>query len=118
MNTAPGYVYFIALEPYKDEFIKVGWVKNDPRRRLSELQTGCPYKLKLIACAPGSPADERWAHSQLSRFRARGEWFQGLNLDEIHTFGMIEGSSLGDLVEAAKSDDSMFGSVLVMTAAA
>tara|TARA_B100000085_G_C18500857_1_gene495419 strand:- start:895 stop:1200 length:306 start_codon:yes stop_codon:yes gene_type:complete len=54
--------------------IKIGRSKN-PRKRLKQLQTGNPNKLKLIAAFEGQGWREKIIHERLSRYRLEGEWF-------------------------------------------
>lgn len=67
------YLYVIQCH----EFIKIG-IADNPKRRLGELQVGCPYKLTLIRCfASKTPrADERRLHELLRKHHERGEWFR------------------------------------------
>ena len=73
------YVYFI-IALGKPKRIKIG-KSRDPEKRLKELQTGCPYKLKLdgtIKCNSDKHAleIEKAAHDFFSYKHARGEWFK------------------------------------------
>ena len=44
-----GYVYVV--EAVSTGYVKIGTTKSpDPCNRVRELQTGCPFKLRLIAC--------------------------------------------------------------------
>jgi hypothetical protein len=54
--------------------IKVGRSK-DPQKRLKQLQTGNPNKLKLIASFKGEGWKEKMLHERLRRYRLEGEWF-------------------------------------------
>ena len=54
--------------------IKVGRSK-DPQKRLKQLQTGNPNKLKLIASFKGEGWKEKTLHERLRRYRLEGEWF-------------------------------------------
>ena len=54
--------------------IKVGRSKN-PLKRLKQLQTGNPNKLKLIASFKGEGWKEKSIHERLDRYRLEGEWF-------------------------------------------
>lgn len=50
----------------------------DIDRRLRELQTGAPYKLKVLLHAPGEGHREHAVHRKLAHARVRrhkGEWF-------------------------------------------
>jgi hypothetical protein len=59
-------------------FIKIG-IADHPERRLAELQTACPYDLKLFHTAAiyycYSREAETYAHKQLKKYHVRGEWF-------------------------------------------
>lgn len=54
--------------------IKIGRSKN-PHKRLKQLQTGNPNKLKLIAEFKGEGWKEKELHERLSSYRLKGEWF-------------------------------------------
>lgn len=70
-----GYVYFI--QQGNDGAIKIGWTKN-PRKRLGELQIGCPDPLVLLGAVPvGSRGEEREIQHALWDWHVRGEWFDG-----------------------------------------
>lgn len=56
---------------------KVG-ISNNPKKRLSQLQTGSPFKLKIILILEGKSSLEKDLHSRLRSFRLgsfKGEWF-------------------------------------------
>lgn len=54
--------------------IKIGTTTH-LQRRFAQLQASNPYRLTLLAVAPGDQDDEgRW-HGRLRRHRLRGEWF-------------------------------------------
>lgn len=72
-----GWIYFIRCdEPLS---IKIGYTSKDPRKRLKQLQTGCPATLVLLGWYPGSLRQEQELHMQMAKFRLSGEWFR---LDE------------------------------------
>ena len=54
--------------------IKIGRSKN-PEKRLKQLQTGNPNRLKLIATFKGQGWKEKLIHEDLKRWRKKGEWF-------------------------------------------
>tara|TARA_B100000212_G_C27355295_1_gene525577 strand:+ start:1167 stop:1463 length:297 start_codon:yes stop_codon:yes gene_type:complete len=54
--------------------IKIGRSKN-PSKRLKQLQTGNPNKLKLIASFKEMGWREKLIHENLKQFRKEGEWF-------------------------------------------
>ena len=56
--------------------IKIGRSKN-PKRRIVQLQTGSPYKLKLLAAVDGKGCLEKYLHDKLKPYKqeCKGEWF-------------------------------------------
>ena len=56
--------------------IKIG-ISNNPKRRLRQLQTGSPYKLKLLTIVTGRGDLERSLHTSLKPYKkaCKGEWF-------------------------------------------
>lgn len=65
-------VYFVQGGP----FVKIGKTSGSPEGRLAELQTGCPYELKLLAYVPGGIKRERQLHREFRELHVRGEWFK------------------------------------------
>ena len=71
-----GYAYLITMvgSPY----VKVGITRQEPKVRLSKLQTGNPLELKFLACE--KTQHPRGVESELNtRFRqssVRGEWYE------------------------------------------
>jgi hypothetical protein len=56
--------------------IKIGFTSDlTPWKRISTLQTGNPFKLKVIATLTGTQEDEKNLHNNLNRYRLSGEWF-------------------------------------------
>lgn len=66
-------IYFI--QPEEGGLMKIGFA-NDPTRRLRELQTGSPLRLRLVAEVPGTIEDERALHRHFRHLRERHEWFR------------------------------------------
>lgn len=60
---------------------------DDPNRRLLQLQTGCPYQLKLILTLEGGGTREAFLHRQMRAHKTRGvqsgEWFSESGLGEV-----------------------------------
>ena len=56
--------------------IKIGISKN-PKNRMRQLQTGSPYKLKLLTIVNGRGDLERSLHESLNSYKkaCKGEWF-------------------------------------------
>lgn len=67
-------IYFAQAEG--TDRVKIGFTSGDPAKRVSELQTGCPYKLRLLASVDGSEQDEGNWHKQFAADREQGEWFR------------------------------------------
>ena len=67
------FVYFLRA----GEFIKIGRTTDWPHKRISELQTGCPYPITLAGFLDGDAKEESRLHKKFSALRARdgGEWF-------------------------------------------
>lgn len=64
--------------------IKVGR-SSEPRRRLKQLQTGSPHRLRLLIVAVDAGFREREMHKRMKEKRARadGEWFTVGALTEL-----------------------------------
>ena len=54
--------------------IKIGQT-GDVEKRISQLQTGCPYELKLLWTYHGNSWKEEEVHEALEAENIRGEWF-------------------------------------------
>lgn len=70
------YLYAIGREAGP---VKIG-VSDNPKGRLAEFQTACPFKIELLhaeVCESRASAflDEAWAHRSLQEHRLWGEWF-------------------------------------------
>lgn len=70
-DNAASYVYFIT----DGEAIKIGKA-NNPKSRLSGLQTSHHKPLRILMTIPGDEEVERGLHSIFGEFRIRGEWFK------------------------------------------
>lgn len=73
-------VYFIAYGNKDQSPVKVGYT-SDIDMRITNLQTCCPYRLKLlmtIPCESKSMAAklERFLHNRLKKGLMQGEWFR------------------------------------------
>jgi len=69
-------VYLVAVKNKK--FFKIGRAKGVLEYRISSLQCGCPYELKLLGSTrtPIPNEIERYLHKVFSDKRHRGEWFK------------------------------------------
>lgn len=56
--------------------IKIGQTSNGIKERMAQLQTGCPYELKLIWLYTGDDFTEQDLHKEFAHERVRGEWFR------------------------------------------
>lgn len=56
--------------------VKVGF-SNNPKNRLKQLQTGCPFSLRIVGqwSTTRHLEIERRAHAILGKYRWAGEWF-------------------------------------------
>lgn len=80
---AEQFIYFVGWERGP---IKIG-IASTPHRRIKDIQTGCPHKLRIWAMVPGTQNDEAKLHKQFANDKLKGEWFKrstGL-LAEIET---------------------------------
>lgn len=70
---AKGFIYLIQCH----DFTKVGYA-DKIAIRLSAFQTGCPYKLRLLASwrSDSVQRDEARLHELWRKYEVRGEWFQ------------------------------------------
>lgn len=70
-----GFVYFAYIGEASPVYIKIGFSKYDPNKRLKNLQTGCPFPIKLLGFVIGRMSQEEELHSVLKDYRIQGEWF-------------------------------------------
>lgn len=66
-------IYFITEKG--SHYVKIGY-SEDPVKRLKELQTGNPRKLKILGILPGLFEAEKGYHEAFSKYRVQGEWFK------------------------------------------
>lgn len=69
-------IYFLRLETGFDR-IKIGYTASSVQKRISQLQTGQPYRLVLIGTIPGERDSERRLHEEFDALNVGGEWFKG-----------------------------------------
>jgi len=80
--------------------IKVGRSSNVPKR-LSQVQTGCPHKLRVLLVGENLGSQERRIHQTLRMYRCRygkGEWFHEAALGSLpdHIYELIPMAMLED----------------------
>ncbi len=68
-------IYVLRAQNQKKGFFKVGF-SGKPERRISDIQTNCPFKLSLVAIRPGTLKEERAFHKHLKDYKTNGEWFK------------------------------------------
>ena len=76
-----GYVYLITDGSY----YKIGLTRNEPYKRLAQLQTGTVHKLSIVdyGLYENCSSMESYLHQKYSNKRAGGEWFN-LSEDEVN----------------------------------
>jgi hypothetical protein len=74
-------IYFMRIG--NDGPIKIGFTHGNPRKRMAELQAGCPWEINLIGTIPGTKLNEKWLHEKFSPFKIRNEWFEGAISSEV-----------------------------------
>ncbi len=66
-------IYFVQCG--KNGPVKIGCTGN-VEDRITQMQTSCPYELKLLWKINGGKEDEAELHEQWKHERIRGEWFR------------------------------------------
>lgn len=79
------YLYLIHCRNGLRDFYKVG-VANDVESRLAQLQTGNPLEMKILGAYGFDNAEipERAIHQAWKKQHVRGEWFEGINPDDVY----------------------------------
>lgn len=67
------YIYIIANLEFK--VCKIGF-SNNVHSRLIQIQTGCPFPLKIYKIFKGTMKQEKRLHQKYKDFRLSGEWFR------------------------------------------
>ncbi|MFE1767208.1 GIY-YIG nuclease family protein [Streptomyces angustmyceticus] len=79
------WVYLVGIVPGPQlPYVKIGYAQ-DVWERLSELQCGNPFELRVLSFLPGGVEVENAIHGVLSTHRVRGEWFD-LGGDPLRMF--------------------------------
>ena len=78
-QTEPVDLYVLTFAHGDKVIAKVG-ISNNVRRRVESVQVGCPFAISgvysgRLRSRRAALAAECAAHSRLSRYRTRGEWF-------------------------------------------
>lgn len=103
-------IYFIK----QGDYVKIGYTSNI-QKRIAQLQTSSPNRLKLIGLIDGTLDDESEYHRRFSHLRGNGEWFvhtQGLDnfINALNKDLMYKEGFLGldeDFTKVYKSFDSI-----------
>lgn len=82
------YVYLVkATTNQGEESYKIGVTKNDPQKRIKQLQTGNPSELTLIDTyySKFGTTIESYLHRTYAMNKIKGEWFS-LDKEQIELF--------------------------------
>lgn len=66
-------VYFALAED--QQLVKIG-VGRNVWKRLEQIQTSCPYKLRIVAVLEDGHLKEQELHRRFAAYRLQGEWFR------------------------------------------
>lgn len=64
-------VYFLGA----GSLVKIG-ASDHIERRIKQVQTTCPYDVRLLATSGGDRTEEARLHRRFAPYRVRGEWFR------------------------------------------
>jgi hypothetical protein len=82
------FLYFLVNSTRK--LVKIGRSRN-PTRRVADLQSSSPHKLKLAKVFPAPAHAEGYFHKKFKHLRVRGEWFKvGKEILEALSDGQLE----------------------------
>src|SRR5690242_9904012 len=115
-----GMIYF--LQGKEGTPIKIGYTLNEDtlRVRISSLQTGYPYPLRVIwKIETGSQQEERSIHRALSADRLLGEWFEFSPRVELFIKCVWRGTELAEAIadfkeRAAEVEGSLSNETLAL----
>ena len=82
-----GYIYLLESSNEDGTIYKIGYTKNDVKKRIEKLQTGNPYEIKEV-CNYKTKYNQRLEkaiHNRYNYCRLKGEWFK-LELKDISSF--------------------------------
>lgn len=74
--------YLYVIESANSEYVKIGQT-NNPKKRLSDLQSGNPNKLSYFLLLKGKGCLEKSIHDDLKLYRIRGEWFSKTCINKL-----------------------------------
>jgi len=109
------------LEILNQKYIKIGYTKDDIEKRISSLQTGNPFEIKLLFTVDGSILQEKTIHKALddAMFRMNSshppnEWYPGKKplivnfLDNLKLYGCNQALSYIDQFSFITKQPSKF----------
>lgn len=67
-------IYFV--EMVNEPCVKIGYTAGTAEKRMAQLQTGQPQKLRLLGTIPGDKHGESGLHKHFADLRLNGEWFE------------------------------------------
>lgn len=78
-------LFLYAARAGNTDQVKIG-VTNNPNKRLKQVQTDCPYRVRFVFLQEweGAWGVERRIHAMIGSRRGIGEWFTLPSDDEIH----------------------------------
>ena len=85
-----GFVYCIRNDD--SEAVKIGFSQN-PMRRIKQLQTASPSRLRLIGVVEIAQAFETSLHEQYASRRLSGEWFDDADSEISTVMSMLYGGN-------------------------
>lgn len=73
-------IYLLYIDTPDGRLYKIGYTKHSVQKRIAQLQTGCPYEIKMLETFNSTYGQtiERTLHSIYDYCKMHGEWF---NLD-------------------------------------
>ena len=104
-----GYVY--AIRSDATEAVKIGFSAS-PIRRLRQLQTGSPDRLRILCAIPALQEYESTLHTMFAARRKHGEWFDDADREVSSTligtaaFMRRAGLTIGDIEHLAECQSS------------
>lgn len=96
MKEFDSLIYLLYIDTPDGRLYKIGHTKHRLQKRLSQLQTGCPYEIKVMETFDSIYGQliERTLHNRYSHCKMFGEWF---NIDisvEVNFISLCENYEL------------------------
>ena len=79
-------IYLIKTVNDDKTFYKIGFTKGSVKKRVSELQTGCPFKIEIVDMYTTNYGQiiEKTLHNFYNHLKTHGEWFELSLEDELN----------------------------------